>query len=120
LWIGLCRAWNAFTIGKQSNDREMMQNYGLIIHKLQKKLHLPLTEFDIYIGDENDEEEDESENKDEFDSSEGLGHYGDDYGHKADDEEGLHGTSNDAPSRLPISDEELLEIAEKPIYYSDL
>lgn len=21
LWIGLCRAWNAFTIGKQNNDR---------------------------------------------------------------------------------------------------
>jgi len=96
-----------------------MQCYGLIIHKLQKKLDLPLTEFDIYIGDEYDEEEDESGNKDEFDSYEGRGHYGDDYGHKADDEEGLHGMSNDASSRLPMSDEELLEIAEKPIYYSD-
>lgn len=56
LWIGICRAWNAFTIWKQKNDREMMQYYGLIIHKLQKKLDLPLTKFEIYIGDESEEE----------------------------------------------------------------
>ncbi|HYZ59172.1 MAG TPA: hypothetical protein VE544_05900 [Nitrososphaeraceae archaeon] len=119
LWTGICRAWNAFTIWKQKNDREMMQYYGLIIHKLQKKLDLPLTKFDIYIGDEYEDEEDESENKGECDSYEGRGQYGDDYGNdKGSDEEGLYDTSNDVPSRLPISDEELLEIAERPIYYS--
>jgi len=118
LWIGICRAWNAFTIRKQKNDREMMQYYGLIIHKLQKKLDLPLTKFDIYIGDEYEEEEDESENKGEFDSYEGRGQYGDDYGNdKGGDEEGLYGTSDDVPSS-PISDEALLGIAERPIYYS--
>jgi len=118
LWIGICRAWNAFTIRKQKNDREMMQYYGLIIHKLQKKLDLPLTKFDIYIGDEYEEEEDESENKGEFDSYEGRGQYSDDYGNdKGGDEEGLYGTSDDVPSS-PISDEALLEIAERPIYYS--
>jgi ribosomal protein L35 len=52
LWIGLCRAWNAFTIWKQKNDIEMMRTYGRIIHKLQKKLGLLPTEFDIYIGDD--------------------------------------------------------------------
>lgn len=57
LWIGLCRAWNAFTIWKQKNDIEMMRTYGRIIRKLQKKLGLLPNEFDIYIDDDEDDDE---------------------------------------------------------------
>lgn len=95
----------------------MMRDYGLIIHNLQKKLDLPLTEFDIYIGDEYEEDEDESKNKDEFDLCGDRDHYGNDRG---DDKEELYDTSNNVPPKFQcrMSDEELLEIAEKPIYYS--
>ena len=55
LWIALCRAWNAFTIWKQKDDIERMRKYGRIIHGIQRKLRISLTEFDLIIGDEYEE-----------------------------------------------------------------
>ena len=66
--MGKVNGWNAFTIRKQKNDIDGMQFYGRIIHKLQKKLKLLPTEFDIYIGDEYDYDE-ENDDKDVDSSS---------------------------------------------------
>lgn len=93
LWIALCRAWNAFTIWKQRNDLEMMQKYGKIIHNIQRMLNLPLTEFDIIIGDSFEDEDD-------------FGDFGE---HCA----------SPRISGCPKTDEELLALLEEPIYYSD-
>jgi hypothetical protein len=97
LWIGLCRAWLAFTIWKQKDDLDKMQEYGLIIHNLQKQLDLPLTDFDIYIGDEYDEGE--SKNKDGFGFYEDQGHYGDE---KVDGKEGLYDRSDNVQTKFPF------------------
>lgn len=70
LWIGLCRAWNAFTIWKQEDDVEMMQKYGRIIHNIQRKLKISLTEFDLIIGDEyKDENDDDDDDNNDYEGS---------------------------------------------------
>jgi hypothetical protein len=91
LWIGLCRAWNSFTIWKQKNDIGMMQKYGRIIHSVQRKLRIPLTEFDLIIGEEYED------------------------GNDADD--GSYSYEVPRIFDLPKNDEELLAELEEPIYY---
>lgn len=98
LWIALCRAWNAFTIWKQRDDIENMMKYGKIIHNLQRKLNLPLTEFDIIFFDSFEDESDDDD--DGFDD---------------------YGVHREVPriSNSPKTDQELLAEIEEPIYYSD-
>jgi hypothetical protein len=89
LWIALCRAWTAFTIYKQNHRIETMQKYGRIIHEIQKKLGIPLTEFNLILGDEYDDDDIDYEGMDDFTDSSSE--------HK--------------------SDEELLAELDEPIYY---
>ena len=95
LWVGLCRAWNAFTIWKHKNDIGKMREYRRIIHDIQRKLKVPLSEFDIFIGDKYEEWDNDNDND------------GNDY----------EGTRGFASSK---SDEELLAQLEEPIYYPDI
>jgi hypothetical protein len=60
----LCRAWNAFTIWKQKDDIEMMRRYGRIIHNIQRKLGISLTEFDAIVGEEYGDENDADDGDD--------------------------------------------------------
>jgi hypothetical protein len=100
LWIGLCRAWLAFIIWEQKNVIEKMQEYGRIIHNFQRELGLPLTRFDVIIGDEDEEYEDKDKADDSFRSDD---YYTAWYTVKPD----IH---------TPKTDDELLEELERPIY----
>lgn len=75
-----------------------MMKYGKIIHNLQRKLNLPLTEFDIIFFDSFEDESDDDD--DGFDD---------------------YGVHREVPriSNSPKTDQELLAEIEEPIYYSD-
>jgi hypothetical protein len=75
-----------------------MQEYGQIIHNFQRELRLPLTRFDVIIGDQDQEYEDKDKEDDSFSS--------DDY----------DTTLYTADIHAPKTDEELLEELERPIY----
>lgn len=72
------------------------------------------------INDENGDDEDENENNDESDSYENGGYYVDNYVNiRSEDEQDItYSSSDDFPSRLSKSDQELLELIEKPFHYS--
>ena len=72
----------------------MMQIYGRRIHNNQRKLGLSLTEFDLIIGDEYEDENDDD----------------------ADYDDGYEGPRSDLP---PKTDEELLAELDQPIYSSE-
>ena len=77
-----------------------MQEYGRIIHYFQRELRLPLTRFDIMIGDEDEEDEDKDKGDDSF-SNDGYDNTW--YTEKPD----IH---------VLKTDEEWLEELERPIY----
>jgi hypothetical protein len=51
-WIALSKSWNGFLLAKREDNRENMKQYAMQIRTLQKELGLPQSYFDMFLPEE--------------------------------------------------------------------